>query len=63
MDWALANQSNRIILNVNKNNSAVQFYQKVGFTIMEELILDIGEGYVMDDYVMQLHLGSTQSIA
>ncbi len=63
MDWALANQSNRIILNVNKNNSAVHFYQKVGFTIIEELILDIGEGYVMDDYVMQLHLGSTQSIA
>jgi GNAT superfamily N-acetyltransferase len=62
-DWALANQSNRIILNVNKNNSAVQFYLKVGFTIIEDLILDIGEGYVMDDYVMQLHLGSTQSIA
>ena len=63
MDWALTNQRNRIILNVNKNNSAVHFYQKVGFTIIEELILDIGEGYVMDDYVMQLDLGSTQSIA
>jgi GNAT superfamily N-acetyltransferase len=62
-DWALTNQRNRIILNVNKNNSAVHFYQKVGFTIIEELILDIGEGYVMDDYVMQLDLGSTQSIA
>ena len=62
-DWALTNQKNSIILNVNKNNSAVQFYQKVGFTILEEMILDIGEGYVMDDYIMQLHLGSTQSIA
>jgi len=62
-DWALTNQKESIILNVNKNNSAVQFYQKVGFTIIEELILDIGEGYVMDDYVMQLDLGSTQSIA
>jgi diamine N-acetyltransferase len=62
-DWTLKNQRNNIILNVNKNNSAVQFYQKVGFTIMEEMILDIGEGYVMDDYVMQLYLGSTQSIA
>ncbi|NBW03037.1 MAG: GNAT family N-acetyltransferase [Cytophagia bacterium] len=63
MDWALTNQSNRIILNVNKNNSAVQFYLKMGFKIIEEIILDIGEGYVMDDFVMQLDLGSTQSIA
>jgi len=62
-DWTLENQRERIILNVNKNNSAVHFYQKMGFTIIDELILDIGEGYVMDDYVMQLNLGSTQSIA
>ena len=62
-EWTLENQRERIILNVNKNNSAVHFYQKMGFTTIEELILDIGEGYVMDDYVMQLNLGSTQSIA
>ncbi len=62
-DWTLGNQRKSIILNVNKNNSAVQFYLKMGFIIIEELILDIGEGYVMDDYVMQLDLRSTQSIA
>ena len=62
-DWTLTNQRGSIILNVNKNNSAVQFYLKMGFIVIEELILDIGEGYVMDDYVMQLDLGSTQSIA
>jgi GNAT superfamily N-acetyltransferase len=62
-DWTLTNQRESIILNVNKNNSAVQFYQKMGFIIIEELILDIGEGYVMDDFVMQLDLGSTRSIA
>jgi len=62
-DWTLGNQRKSIILNVNKNNSAVQFYLKIGFIIIEELVLDIGEGYVMDDYVMQLDLGSTQSIA
>jgi len=62
-DWTLGNQRKSIILNVNKNNSAVQFYLKIGFIIIEELILDIGKGYVMDDYVMQLDLGSTQSIA
>lgn len=27
-DWTLENQRERIILNVNKNNSAVHFYQK-----------------------------------
>ena len=62
-DWTLTNQRESIILNVNKNNSAVQFYQKMGFIIIEELILDIGEGYVMDDFVMQLDLGPTRSIA
>jgi GNAT superfamily N-acetyltransferase len=62
-DWTLTNQRESITLNVNKNNSAVQFYLKMGFKIIEELILDIGEGYVMDDYVMQLDLRSTQSIA
>ena len=62
-DWTLTNQRGSIILNVNKNNSAVQFYLKMGFIIIEELILDIGEGYVMDDYVMQLDLESIQSIA
>lgn len=60
-DWTLINQRNSIILNVNKNNSAVQFYQKMGFLVKEVLVLDIGQGYVMDDYVMQLDLGPTQS--
>ena len=39
-------------LNVNKYNIAKQFYDKKGFTILREEVLDIGEGYVMDDYVM-----------
>jgi N-acetylglutamate synthase-like GNAT family acetyltransferase len=45
-----------IILNVNKYNSAVDFYLKKGFTKDREMILDIGNGYVMDDYVMRLAL-------
>ncbi len=45
-----------IILNVNKYNSAVDFYHKKGFTKDREMILDIGNGYVMDDYVMRLKL-------
>jgi len=45
-----------IILNVNKKNKAQFFYHKYGFKIKEEMILNIGNGYVMDDYVMELIL-------
>lgn len=50
----------QIELNVNKFNSAVQFYEKMGFFRAKEMVLDIGNGYVMDDYVMQLNLESAQ---
>lgn len=39
-------------LNVNKYNIAKQFYEKKGFTILKEDVIDIGSGYIMDDYVM-----------
>jgi hypothetical protein len=45
-----------IELNVNKHNSAVDFYLKMGFAKQREMVLDIGQGYVMDDYVMQFDL-------
>ncbi|WP_293784258.1 GNAT family N-acetyltransferase [uncultured Pedobacter sp.] len=40
-------------LNVNKHNKAKDFYLKGGFTIKESVKLDIGEGYFMDDYIME----------
>lgn len=43
-------------LNVNKNNPAINFYQKKGFAIQREEILNIGNGYVMDDFIMVLPL-------
>ncbi|WP_426477271.1 GNAT family N-acetyltransferase [Chryseobacterium sp. CBSDS_008] len=43
----------RIILNVNKENNARKFYESQGFKIYNELVLDIGNGFVMDDYVME----------
>jgi len=53
-----ANQNNQetLLLNVNKNNDAVHFYQKLGFSISSEEIIAIGQGYVMDDYVMELSI-------
>ena len=44
----------RFVLNVNKYNSAQLFYTKLGFSIIQEEVIPIGGGYVMDDYVMQL---------
>jgi GNAT superfamily N-acetyltransferase len=41
-----------LFLNVNKYNKAVDFYKKSGFTITSEEVIDIGKGFVMDDFVM-----------
>ncbi len=51
---AKKNGNRRLILTVNKNNSAQKFYEYQGFKIYEEKILDVGNGYVMDDYLMEL---------
>jgi ribosomal protein S18 acetylase RimI-like enzyme len=42
-----------LVLNVNKRNAqAIRAYERHGFTIREAVVNDIGQGYVMDDYVM-----------
>lgn len=46
----------RIILNVNKYNTARKFYEYQGFTVYGEGVFDIGNGYVMDDYLMEFLL-------
>lgn len=44
-----------IYLTVNKDNSnAVKTYEKSGFKNVKSAVTDIGNGYVMDDYIMQL---------
>ena len=44
-------------LNVNRFNRARQFYEKIGFVVTREEDIDIGNGYFMNDYVMNLRLG------
>ena len=47
-----------ITLTVNKNNSnSIKAYEKIGFINIEELVQDIGCGFVMDDYKMSKNLG------
>jgi len=43
-------------LNVNRNNKAVDFYNKMGFEIIREEDIDIGNGFFMNDYVMEKKL-------
>ena len=45
-----------IFLNVNKYNIAKQFYEKLGFEITNEEVIDIGNDYIMDDYVMEVKI-------
>ncbi len=48
------NAQKGVFLNVNKYNKAQFFYKKLGFMITKEEVIDIGNDYVMDDYVMEL---------
>jgi diamine N-acetyltransferase len=43
-------------LNVNRHNKALDFYQKIGFKIIKEEDINIGNGFFMNDYVMNLPL-------
>lgn len=43
-----------IYLTVNKGNThAIEVYKNKGFKIINDTVTDIGNGYVMDDYIMQ----------
>jgi GNAT superfamily N-acetyltransferase len=46
-----------LALNVNKNNAkAIAVYKRHGFVVRAEVVVGIGGGFVMDDYVMVLAL-------
>jgi len=44
--------NDKLLLNVNRFNPAVQFYIKSGFENKGEDNVDIGNGYFMEDYLM-----------
>jgi GNAT superfamily N-acetyltransferase len=41
-------------LNVNRHNKARQFYERMGFAVVREEDVPIGNGYFMNDYVMEV---------
>jgi ribosomal protein S18 acetylase RimI-like enzyme len=48
-----------LVLNVNRHNpKAISAYKRAGWKIAGETVVEIGNGYVMDDYVMSKALTS-----
>jgi len=45
-----------VILNVNRFNKALYFYQKMGFEIIKTVDIEIGDGYLMEDFILQLKI-------
>ncbi|MFH7015354.1 GNAT family N-acetyltransferase [Flavobacterium sp. FlaQc-47] len=54
--FALKNNSRTLSLNVNRFNAALGFYKKIGFEVVDEVNIEIGNGYLMEDYVMEKRL-------
>lgn len=53
LEKAKAQGAASIILQVNRHNPAKDFYTREGFHIAAEKDFDIGEGFFMNDYVME----------
>jgi len=49
---AKANGNDKLSLNVNRYNEAVNFYLKAGFVKAGEEDINIGNGYLMEDFIM-----------
>ena len=55
---AIDTEGSAIWLTVNRHNTqSIDWYKGRGFTVTDELKTDIGGGFYMDDYVMQLSVG------
>ena len=49
----------KIQLTVNKGNTnSIEIYRNWGFVTVDSVVTDIGSGFVMDDYVMELVLNT-----
>lgn len=58
-DAAKENGLSRIQLTVNKGNTnSIEIYRNWGFVTVDSVVTDIGSGFVMDDYVMELVLNT-----
>ena len=56
MEQAMENNNELLSLNVNRNNKAVCFYEKLGFKKIRDESTPIGRGFVMEDIVMEKNI-------
>jgi len=49
-------EASALQLQVKRDNKARFFYEKLGFKILHEINVDIGNGYLMNDYLMEKKL-------
>lgn len=56
IEHAKAENGKQIILQVNKQNIAKEFYLKQGFIVLREDILELEHSYIMDDYIMGINI-------
>ena len=54
VDEIKAKHAKALQLQVNRDNKEKDFYEKLGFKIIQTANFDIGNGYFMNDYVMEL---------
>jgi len=60
---ALQLAARRLVLAVNKQNAlAVAAYDRNGFKIYESVVSNIGDGFVMDDFLMAKDLAPTNNV-
>ena len=51
---AKQNNCNKISLTVNKyNTNSIKVYENIGFVNTGDLVIDIGNGFIMDDFTME----------
>ena len=53
---AVKNTNSGLLLNVNRFNKAITFYEKYGFVKNNSVDIEIGNGYLMQDYILELNL-------
>lgn len=53
LDYIKSNNGNLLYLQVNRNNKAKEFYERLGFEVIRTADVDIGNGYFMNDYIME----------
>jgi len=56
IEYTKENNKRAIYLTVNKHNNTKKLYDHWGFKVIDSVVTDIGNNYVMDDYIMELNI-------